>query len=123
MNPSSNSDLRLRTQDFALRIIRLYRAMPKGNPGHTLGLQLLRSGTSVGAHYAEAFRAKSRLDFINKIVGATEELEESSYWIQLLIRSDIVSEGKLRLLKQELSELMAIFVTMIKHTKERSQSK
>ena len=71
------SDLRERTKQFALRIIRLYAALPKSTAAQVLGKQVLRSGTSVGAHYREAQRAKSDADFINKIEGGLQELEET----------------------------------------------
>ncbi|MDQ4120045.1 MAG: four helix bundle protein [Acidobacteriota bacterium] len=70
------SDLKKRTKDFALRIIRLYIALPKTTEAQVLGKQVLRSGTSVGAHYRESCRAKSNADFISKVEGALQELEE-----------------------------------------------
>ncbi len=83
-------DLSKRTTEFALRIIRLYSALPKTTEAQVIGKQVLRSGTSVGAHYREARRAKSNADFINKIEGALQELDETSYWLELLVESDIV---------------------------------
>jgi four helix bundle protein len=72
-------DLKTRTKDFALAIIRLYATLPKRVEAQILGHQMLRSGTSVGAHYREAQRAKSDADFISKIEGGLQELEESFY--------------------------------------------
>jgi four helix bundle protein len=115
-------DLKLRTRQFALRIIRLSTALPKSRAGDVIARQVLRSGTSVGAHYAEARRAKSRADFLCKIVGATQELEETIYWVDLISESELVTRQKLQPLEQEASELMAIFVSMAKHTKERGPS-
>ena len=80
-------DLRERTKKFALRIIKLYTALPRRGDAQVLGSQLLKSGTSVGAHYREACRAKSNADFISKIEGALQELDESSYWLELIERS------------------------------------
>ena len=77
-------DLKERTKAFALRIIRLYAALPKTTEAQVLGKQVLRSGTSVGAHYREAQRAKSNADFIGKIEGGLQELEETAYWLELL---------------------------------------
>ena len=77
-------DLRQRTKQFALRIIKLYLAVPSKGIGFVLGPQLLKAGTSVGAHYREACRAKSNADFISKIEGALQELEETAYWLELL---------------------------------------
>jgi four helix bundle protein len=80
-------DLKLRTKDFALRIIRLYTSLPKTTEAQILGKQVLRSGTSVGAHYREGSRAKSDADIINKFEGALQELDEtaycSSFWLNL----------------------------------------
>ncbi len=73
-------DLKTRTKEFALRIIRLYSAMPNTTASQVLGKQILRSGTSVGAQYREGVRAKSDADFINKLEGSLQELEETSYW-------------------------------------------
>ena len=114
----SQENLRQRTRQFALRIIRMHIALPKSNTGLVLGRQVLRSGTSVGAHYAEACRAKSRPDFVNKIEGAMQELEETVYWMDLLADAKVVAAPKLAALQKESSELMAIFVAMIKRTKQ-----
>ena len=111
--------LKNRTKEFALKIIRLYSELPKRRDAQVLGNQLLRSGTSVGAHYREAQRAKSDADFISKIEGALQELEESEYWLELLGESGLVSEEKLLPLKQETDQLLAIFVSIVKTTKER----
>ena len=77
-------DLKGRTKQYALRIIKLYAAIPKSAEAQVIGKQLLRSGTSVGAHYREAQRAKSDADFISKIEGALQELDETCYWLELL---------------------------------------
>ena len=74
---ASRQDLRKRTKEFALRIIKLYAALPKSTEAQVIGKQLLRSGTSVGAQYREACRAKSNADFISKIEGGLQELDET----------------------------------------------
>lgn len=76
-----------RTKQFALAIIRLYSHLPKSGEAQVLGKQVLRSGTSVGAHYREAQRAKSNPDFISKVQGALQELDETLYWLELLEES------------------------------------
>ena len=76
--------LKARTTRFALRVIRLYGAWPKRMEAQVIGKQLLRSGPSVGAHYREAMRARSDAEFISKMEGALQELEESAYWMELL---------------------------------------
>src|SRR2546422_6808836 len=89
-------DLKVRTKKFALRVIRLYSALPKETVAQVLGKQLLRSGTSVGAHYREAFRAKSRADFISKMEGALQELDETQYWLELLVEAGAVPPKQLQ---------------------------
>jgi four helix bundle protein len=114
------SDLSQRTRQFALRIIRLSSALPRSRTGDVIARQVLRSGTSVGAHYAEAQRAKSRADFLSKIVGATQELEETKYWMDLASEANLVPQERLNPLQAEANELMAIFVSMARRTKERN---
>jgi four helix bundle protein len=108
---SDKQDLRARTTAYALRIIRLYGSLPKTTEAQVIGRQLLRSDTSVGAHYREATRARSRAEFISKIEGALQELDESSYWLELLGLSGIVSKQLLADLCTETDELIAIFTT------------
>src|SRR5437867_6192933 len=112
-------DLRKRTKEFALRIIKLFAALPKTVEAQILGKQLLRSGTSVGAHYREACRAKSDADFINKLEGALQELEESSYWLELIGETGLLQSNRLAPLVVETNELTAMFVTMVRNTKSR----
>src|SRR5436309_14239397 len=113
--------LKQRTKSFALRVVRLYVALPKRTEAQVLGKQLLRSGTSVGAHYREAQRAKSDADFINKIEGALQELEETSYWLDLLVGAEIISEKRLSNLIHESEELISILVTMTRKVKARKK--
>ena len=110
-------DMRQRTRQFALRIIKLYAALPKTVEAQVLGKQVLRSGTSAGAHYREACRAKSNADFISKIEGGLQALDETLYWLEL--ESLIVNSKRLQPLKQETNELIAMFVTMSKGLKQK----
>ena len=112
-------DLETRTTDFALRIMKLFSALPKAAEAQILGKQMLRSGTSVGAHYREAKRAKSTLDFINKIEGALQELDETCYWLELNKKSEIMSARRLVSLRQEAVELTKILVTVVKRAKDK----
>jgi four helix bundle protein len=105
-------DLGIRTRKYAVRIVRLYVSLPKTTEAQVFGKQLLRSGTSVGAHIAESRRGKSRADFANKIDGALQELDESIYWMNLLADTGIVKETKLRDLLDESEQLISILVTM-----------
>jgi len=116
------ADLKTRTKDFALAIIRLYSALPKRAEAQVLGHQLLRSGTSVGAHYREAQRAKSDADFISKIEGGLQELEESQYWLELLGESGLVENQQLSSIKKESNELLAIFVSIVNKIKSRGKN-
>ena len=91
-NGRIKGDLKERTKEFALNIIALYSQLPKRREGQVIGDQLLRSGTSVGAHFREARRAKSNADFISKIDGGMQELEETAYWLELLKEQDFANE-------------------------------
>jgi four helix bundle protein len=117
MTQNNLPDLRARTKQFALRIIRLYGPLPSTNVAQVLGKQLLRSGTSVGAHYREGCRARSTAEFISKLEGGLQELEETAYWLELLVEGEVVPADKLRPLQQEADELTAIFVTCVKKAK------
>ena len=119
MTAASRQDLRKRTKEFALRIIKLYAALPRTTEAQVLGKQILRSGTSVGAHYREACRAKSNADFISKIEGGLQELDETLYWLELLADAKIVSPTRLEPLERETNELIAMFVTMAKGVKQK----
>jgi len=110
-------DLLVRTKEFALRVIRLYSALPKSTEAQVLGKQVLRSGTSVGANYREANRARSKAEFIAKIGGCLKELVETAYWLELLAESSIVPNAKLADLRDECDQLLAIFTTISKKTK------
>jgi four helix bundle protein len=117
---NEKTDLCVRTKTFALRIIRMYASLAKTSVAQVLGHQVLRSGTSVGAHYREATRARSTAEFISKIEGGLQELEETTYWLELLTDSGIVSEARLADLRREADELIAIFVSSVKTAKRRS---
>ena len=112
MTEFPKEDLRQRTKIFALRIIRLYAALPKSTEAQVLGKQLLRSGTSVGAHYREAVRARSKAEYISKVGVGLQELEESVYWLELLTDAGLFAPQKLAGLIGEANELIAIFVTL-----------
>ncbi len=112
-----NEDLRLRTKRFALRVIRMFVALPKTDVARVLGRQVLRSGTSVGANYREAYRARSKSEFISKLGDCLKELEETTYWLELLVDSAVVPARKMSALLQEANELLAIFTTISKKSK------
>ena len=108
-------DLRKRTKEYALQIIRLYTSLPNRSEHQILGKQLLRSGTSVGTQYREGFRAKSNADYINKLQGALQELEESMYWLELLHDITLPLQDVITALMNESNELIAILTTLVKN--------
>ena len=112
--------LKERTKNFSLRIIRLYSSLPNTTAAQVIGKQILRSGTSVGAHYREATRARSTAEFISKIGGGQQELEETIYWLELLSEAEIVPAKKLQGLFKESTELTAIFISCAKNAKRKT---
>ncbi len=114
-----SSDLKQRTKQFALRIIKLAVSLEKeGSAARVLGKQLLRSGTSVGAHYRESQRARSTKEMISKLEGGQQELDETQYWMELLMEADIVKPEKLMSLYDESGEIMAMFIASIRTLKK-----
>src|ERR1700747_937794 len=111
--------LRQRTKDFALQIIRMFAGLPKTTEAQVLGKQVLRSGTSVGANYREACRGRSKAEFLSKCGDSLRELEESAYWLELLVEAGIMGSDRLCSLRQECKELIAIFVTIINRAKDK----
>jgi len=109
--------LKLRTKQFALRVIHMVEALPRGRTGDVLGKQVLRSATSVGANYREAFQARSTAEFISKVGDCLRELEETAYWLELIEEADLLSANKLSALHTETNELISIFVTILKRKK------
>jgi four helix bundle protein len=122
MSADLRAELCARTKAFALRIVRLYCALPKKTVAQVLGKQLLRSGTSVGAQYREAVRARSTAEFVSKIESALQELEETTYWIELLVEGGIVPARRCEDLRKESDEIMAILVSSVKKIKGKEAS-
>ena len=110
-------ELRERTKLFGLRIVKMLVAWPKSDEARVLGTQVLRSGTSVGANYREAHRARSKAEFISKVGDCLKELDETAYWLELLTESGIVKPTKLAALQDETNQLLAILTTISKNTK------
>ncbi len=111
-----------RTKKIALRIIKLVESLPKTTSGSVIGKQLLRSATSVGANYRAACRGKSTADVIHKLSIVEEEADESLYWLELLIESELVPERKLSELQKEMNEITAMIVSSIKTLRAKSTS-
>jgi len=114
---NEDRDLLGRTKRFARRVIRLYISLPKETVAQVLGKQALRSGTSVGANYREANRARSKAEFIAKIGDCLKEVDETAYWLELLTEEGIISKNRLEPLLKETYELVAIFVTISKRSR------
>ena len=114
---NAEKDLRDRTKHFALQMLEMFSVIPKTTEAQVLGKQVLRSGTSVGANYREAHRGRSKAEFIAKCGDSLRELEETAYWLELLVESGVVSAEKLAPLRQQCEELTAIFVTILKRAK------
>ncbi|MGE5262490.1 MAG: four helix bundle protein [Acidobacteriota bacterium] len=112
-------ELKERTKCFALNIIRLYGSLPKTVEAQVLGKQVLRSGTSVGAHYREAQRAKSDADLISKLEGALQELDETDYWLELIVESGVLPLTRVQPLLRETDELISIYVTIVTKIKRK----
>lgn len=103
--------LRNRTKQFAIRIVKLYRALPKSGEARVIGNQILRSGTSVAANYRAVCRARSRAEFIAKMGIVVEEADETVFWLELLVDTGIVAANKLEELNKEANELLAMFAS------------
>jgi len=109
--------LRERTQQFALRIIKLFRNLPKTEEARAVGKQLLRSGTSVAANYRGICRARSKPDFIVKVGIVIEEADDAVFWLELLIKTVMMPEARMHDLLTEANELVSIFVVSRKTAK------
>ncbi|MFN7946304.1 MAG: four helix bundle protein [Blastocatellia bacterium] len=117
----NDDKLKGRTKDFALRAIRLVEALPNTRTADVIGKQLLRSGTSVGANYRAACRAKSQADFIAKMGIVEEEADESLYWMELLIEAGLVKQQRLADLMNEASQIVAMTVSSIKTARQHKK--
>lgn len=106
--------MKVRTKTYANRVVKLCAALPGNWIAQTLGKQLLRSGTSVGANYRAVCRAKSNADFINKLRVVEEECDESLFWMELLVDNGLVKGTRLRDLMKEGDEILAIVVSSAK---------
>jgi four helix bundle protein len=113
----SPHDLKQRTQGFALRVIRMVRALPKSAEGKILGNQVLRSATSVGANYRSAQRGKSKADFIAKLAVSEEEADETCYWLELIIAAELLPQDRMEPLLAEAKEITAILTAAGKTAK------
>ena len=110
----TREEMKVRTKTYANRVVKLCAALPQDWVARTLGMQLLRSGTSVGANYRAVCRAKSAADFLNKLRIVEEECDESLFWMELLVDNNLVRARRLASLLQEGNEILAIVVASAK---------
>jgi four helix bundle protein len=113
------NDFKRRTRTFALRVIKLTEALPATRTSDVLGRQLLRSGTSVGANYRAACRARSPSDFIAKMKIVEEECDESMYWLELIVESGQMKPKLVENLNAEANEILAMVVASIKKVRPK----
>jgi len=113
-------DLKARTRAFALRVIRLCESLPNSAPGRVISNQMLRAGTSVGVHYREATRARSTAEFVSKLEGGLQELEETMYWMELVTEANLLPTSRLADLAAEADELTAILVSCVRSAKAKT---
>ena len=114
--------MKVRTKTYANRILKLCSALPGNRVAQTLGKQLLRSGTSVGANYRAVCRAKSTADFIHKLRIVEEECDESLFWMEVLVDNNLVKPDRLKSLMSEANELLAIVVASAKTARSSSHA-
>ena len=112
--------LKKRTKDFAIRIVKLYRALPNTGEAKVIGNQFLRSGTAIAANYRASCRARSNAEFIAKIGVVVEEADETVFWLEMLVDCEIFTESKMKDLIQEGNELLAIFAASQTTAKKNS---
>lgn len=117
------NELQSRTKTFALRNIKLTEALPKNQTGKVIGNQLLRCGTSVAANYRAACRARSRAEFIAKLGIVVEEVDESCFWLELIIDSGLLKSVLVQPLLKEAQEITAIMVASSNSARKQSKTK
>jgi four helix bundle protein len=115
----TNAELKQRTKEFALRVIRMTDFLPREPAADVLSRQLIRSATSVAANYRSACRARSRADFVAKMALVEEEADESALWIEMLAQANLVPTKRLGPLRQEATEITAIAVSSIRTARAR----
>jgi four helix bundle protein len=116
----NEEELKKRTKQFALRILKLVDALPNNTIGRAIGNQLVRCGTSVGANYRAACRGRSKADFISKLGIVVEEADESEFWLELLIDGNILKKELVESILTEAGELTAIFINSVNTAKKRN---
>ena len=119
----NQEELKQRTKQFGLETIRFIETLPKSETSYVIRRQLLRSATSVGAHYRAACRGRSKAEFIAKVGVAIEEADESIYWLEMLIDAGIIKPEKATKLIDEANQLVAIFTATHKTASKNSNNR
>jgi four helix bundle protein len=117
--PTQPEQLKARTKQFAIRIVRVFKSLPKNDEARIIGKQLLRAGTSVAANYRAVCRSRSKAEFVSKMSVVVEEADETAFWLELLFETSIIAEARLRHLLTEANELLAIFAASLWTARER----
>jgi four helix bundle protein len=117
--PSQPEELRERTKQFAIRIVKMFRSLPRTEEARVLGKQALRSGTSVAANYRAVCRSRSRADFVSKLAVVTEEADETMFWLELLVETGVIPKARMESLLAEANELTRIFGASIHTAKSK----
>ena len=112
--------MKQRTKEYAKRVVKLCRTLPQSREGNLIGSQLFRSGTSVGANYRAACRARSKADFVSKLAIVLEEADETLYWLEIVTETGLVETGRIGNLMKEADEIISIIVASI-NTAKRSK--
>jgi len=119
LNNEKTEQLKRRTKRFGSRAIRLVQALPNGKVADVVGRQLLRAATSVGANYRAALRGRSTAEFLSRLGVVEEEIDESLYWMEMLVEGGLIEQQRLAALMKEANEIASIVVAAIKTTKSR----
>jgi len=114
--------LKARTKQFAIRIVRVFKSLPRNDEARIIGKQLLRAGTSVAANYRAVCRSRSKAEFISRISVVVEKADETAFWLELLIETSIIPEVRLRDLLTEANELLAIFAASLWTARQKRKS-
>lgn len=115
-------DLKKRTKKFSLRVLDVVDALPNTVKGRAIGGQLVRSGTSTGANYRAACRARSKAEFIAKLGTVIEEADETAFWLELIMEGDVLPSDRVEPLWSEADELVSI-MTASRRTAENNRGK
>ena len=121
MKTENGNILAEKTVDFAVRIVKFYKYLCDEKKEYVLSKQILRSGTSIGANVRESKNAQSRADFVSKLNIALKEADETEYWLEVMLKSDLVKENQIEKLVANLKEIIAILVSSIKTMKMKTE--